>query len=117
MTDYKPQKGDRVRVVLEGGEVRRSVEDDSWVIEFDDNTYITEVNDGAPFLVSIEKIEPPVVTFKPGDVVRSKRNPKWLYTIGQRGYTQHTDGAYFADGPRACEDVFTSADYELVSLG
>ena len=61
-------------------------------------------------VISITKVEPPVVTFYPGQVVR-KRATGATYTIGSGGYIHHPTG-FVHDGYRE----FTSADYELVEF-
>lgn len=108
VSEYSPQKGDRVRVVLEG-EVLPDHEYGGFSIGTGVNSnFITH---GAEHLVSVEKIEPPVVTFKPGDVVRSKSDGD-VRTLSQRGWINHTYGSYHESSAK-----FTSENYELVSLG
>lgn len=113
MSNYKPQKGDRVRVVLED-EVR-GVESDGFVVgDAADANYIQP---GAEHVVSIEKIEPPVEVFKPGDVVRSKDHPELVYLLdGEDGYSvfQYGKGGLVYHG--ANNRRFTSRRYERVEL-
>lgn len=108
---YSPVKGDRVRVVLEG-EVTQANEYDPWF-----NLEGKPLYSEGSAIVSVERIEPPVIVFKPGDVVQDKTNPRWKYAIGKKGYTQLSDGSYFADGEPFIQNEFTSKGYELVSLG
>src|SRR5690348_16498813 len=96
MGDYKPVKGDRVRVVLEGVVSHDSGypnEDDDGIqllIDGSPNDTLTighsDVNsDGC----TIEKIEPLVEVFGPGDVVRP-RNESYrhlIYLLGANGYS------------------------------
>lgn len=104
---FKPVKGDRVRVVLEG-EVKHVYSDGDLHIE-SAKYYKTEVpREG---IISIEKIEPPVEVFKPGDVVRGKVFGH-VFTIADDGYVSHSTGAF-----RPGYNEFTSRGYEKVSLG
>lgn len=105
---YKPKDGECVRVVYEG------VANNIGSIGFD----IGE----APFLfedtglVSIEKLEPPVEYFKPGDVVRYKGlNGEYVFVLGKRGYFD-LHNAVWNEGESNL-DQFTSERYEKVSLG
>ena len=105
---YKPVKGDRVRVVYEG-----EAQDPD-----DLGFSISEEGLGSvPFffadagLVSVEKIEPPVEVFKPGDVVRGKVFGH-VFTIADDGYVSHSTGAF-----RPGYNEFNSVGYEKVSLG
>lgn len=114
---YKPVKGDRVRVVLEG-EVDSTFANG----DFDLGRSIGWTNSIRPTdetVVSIEKIEPPVEVFKPGDVVRSKANPGLLYSIGRDGYLSHSLHEFFGWYPTGAthREAFTSRYYEKVSLG
>lgn len=63
--------------------------------------------------VAVEKIEPPVVTFEPGQTVRNKASGR-LYSIGSDGYYSHQRAEYFKPGPG--DAGFTSFLYELVEL-
>lgn len=113
MSNYKPQKGDRVRVVLED-EVR-GVESDGFVVgDAADANYIQP---SAEHVVSIEKIEPPVEVFKPGDVVRAKWNDSFLYSLGRDGYFSHSSALWFPyENSITQEKDFTSRAYERVEL-
>lgn len=109
MSDYKPVKGDRVRVVLEGEVSWADVE--QFDVRAEDNRLLASVLLGRG--ASIEKIEPPVEVFKPGDVVRSKWFPSYLYLINDSGYSYvGGNGSY-----RSIDHTFTSKDYEKVSIG
>lgn len=118
MTAYKPQVGDRVRVVLEG-EV--SATGTGW---FNLGGYVLDGKSATSIwptrerTVSVEKIAPPVEVFGPGDVVRSKREGSY-WQILDDGYVRlgtfepgRSYAAVCSVGSR-----FTSADFERVSLG
>lgn len=103
------KKGDRVRVTFEA-EVLRAGQDHT------DLPVLTD--DGFELFLTatdvVEKIEPPVTVFKPGDVVRDKRNGT-VRALSTRGWVcineypgQFTSGSI---------SNFTSEHYELVSLG
>src|SRR5690348_2997757 len=119
MGDYKPKKGDRVRVVLEGEvyhvtEGRFGVSDDP----SDGRGNIIYPDKG--HAVSIEKIEPPVEVFGPGDVVRP-RNESYrhlIYLLGANGYSfiDTAPGGHVFH-KRDTARKFTSATYEKVDLG
>ena len=115
---YKPVKGDRVRVVLEG-EVRATngmytnVQNDEgeWLAEFKHE------------LVPVEKIEPPVTIFKPGDRIRALGGGN-EYTLADAGYVSHGSAGVTGRGrlmsymdTATQRDHWTSDRYELVSLG
>ena len=110
---YTPQRGDRVRVVIEG-EVYHVAEDRFGVGDdpLDGRGNIIYPDKG--HVVSVEKLEPPVEVFKPGDVVRYKFGPRrYVYTIATGGYVDHEDGVYLD----AAGDLFTSRSYEKIDLG
>lgn len=73
---YVPKVGDRVRVVLEG-EVQGTMFS-SFQVGSDAVSTISNHPSGG--LISVEKVEPPVEVFGPGDVVRHKRTGG-LYAI------------------------------------
>lgn len=114
--DYKPRTGDRVRVVLEGE--ANGVGSSGFVIgeSYDDNF----IAFGAKHVVSIEKIEPPVTVFKPGQTVRLRSRsglPPLTYSIGNGGYYSHHGKKWFThEEARTHEGYFTSRQYELVEL-
>lgn len=70
-----------------------------------------------PGVVSVELIEPPVVTFGPGQTVRYKNNHKYAYHLGAEGYLAVSDGHFYrwANSIHRPE-MFTSLSYELVNL-
>lgn len=86
---YRPEKGDRVRVVLEGVVepgidgffLLSSLEDDSGHANF--------IWPDEAHVVSIEKVEPPVVQFQPGDIVRHNGSGL-IFVLGKNGYTHIT---------------------------
>lgn len=108
---YSPQKGDRVRVVLEG-EIKTVDLGEGVAARFEGDDYWTTVNERAPFVVSIEKLEPPVEVFKPGDVVREIERPSVVRTIARAGWINHESGSFYTGSI----DCFTSEDYERVTL-
>lgn len=99
---YTPVKGDRVRVVLEG-EV--GLVTDGWV-------YLDGASVPIERAISVEKLEPPVVKFGPGDTVRNKTFGGLLYTLGDDGYFAHRDNEWCHGG----QDYFDSRHYEKVNL-
>lgn len=105
---YAPKKGDRVRIVLEG-EVGY-MDDDAFEVGTSSVNFIVP---RAEHVVSIEKVEPPVVKFKPGQVVRHKDHRDFIYTVGTGGYLDNRTGTWWKT-PR---NNFTSAHYEPVDLG
>lgn len=72
------KKGDRVRVVIEG-EVTSAA--DGGGFHFDVGQAAGWIHPDAPEVVSVEKIEPPVEVFGPGDVVRSISQPDYVYLV------------------------------------
>lgn len=64
----------------------------------------------------VEKVEPPVEAFGPGDVVRNPVTGQ-TYTLAQDGWIMHYSGARFTcartDSPMS---QFTSEDFERVDL-
>jgi hypothetical protein len=104
---YKPQAGDRVRVVLEGA-VRKQPLNGQFIVGRSGQA--NHIIPDAAHVVSVELIEPPVVTFKPGDTVRAKVTG-YHYTIGSNGYYDHRARRVWS--PTA---AFTSEGYERVEL-
>ena len=115
MTDIKV--GDKVRITFE--DIVTSVGDDGRVfVDLDTDDCEDDLDMEVGYLVgddavSITVLTPPIVTFKPGDVVRSKALG-FLYTIGRdNGYLSHAEGfRWWPD----LGDKFTSEHYELVEL-
>ena len=106
---YTPVEGDRVRVVLEG------VADDIRYERFrigGGTLFANIIDPNKDHVVSVEKLEPPVTVFKPGDTVRNKKLHEYIYTVAENGYYDHYAACVFTDG----EELFTSRDYELVEL-
>ena len=121
MSDFKV--GDRVKVTIEG--VVRShtgTPGNTFILKFQNefgnasHTVYTNQSD-----VTVEKIEPPVETFKPGDVVRHKANG-WLKALSSEGYTNLggcTRGQTFKYGVLNGgfdRESFTSEFWEKVSI-
>lgn len=103
MTDIKV--GDRVRVVIEGTAAEAN---ENWLFVADCD--ISRASDG---VVSVEKIDPPVEVFGPGDMVRRKGR-RYVYSLGHDGYFDHTTGYYF--NANIDQEPFTSEAYERVNL-
>jgi len=101
---YTPEEGDYVRVVIEGRVDSRSTFND-WFSVGDFEFYPTEV-------ASVEKIDPPVVQFKPGDTVRDKHRPE-VFTLGVDGYLDHQNWQWYP----APITGFDSQHYELMEEG
>ena len=108
MSDYRPSKGDRVRVVLEGEVTSTHRGGDSFVVGAFGEA--NEIAASAEHVISIEKLEPPVTVFKPGDTVRNKKLHEFIYTVAENGYYDHYAACVFTDG----EESFTSETYELI---
>lgn len=108
MSEYKPEVGDRVRVVYEGKV--SSIDTLGFTIEDE-----VPVLDKDPGLVSIEKVEPPVTTFGPGDVVQRKGSIlKRLIT--DDGWVAVGEGWSFPGTHMTERLAHTSEDYERVEL-
>ena len=112
------QVGDKVRVTIEDEVVRvarggRKVYLKNEAGDLGEDLWFDLDEDNCKF----EVIEKKVVTFKPGDVVRSKAL-EFLYTIGKGGYLCHAGGhRWYADiGTFKAAGHFTSEHYELVTL-
>lgn len=101
--------GDRVRVTLEGTVESLSDRDlcvgRGWA---EQSIIARHPNEHT---ITIEKIEPPVEVFKPGDVVRHKKHRSFRYTLGGGGYFSHQLLTWVSSATQ-----FTSEDYELVIL-
>lgn len=102
---YKPEVGDRVRVVLEGVVTQNPNFAPDFTLD-----HMTWVQPQWPVTKSVEKIEPPVEQFKFGDVVRSKLTGA-VYTLTREGYVRHSMGSHFPSLRK-----FTSEHYEKVDL-
>lgn len=114
MSEFK--FGDRVRVTLEGQVVFQSATYLTLQADGGGNHSIYMERDSA----HVEKIEPPVEVFKPGDVVRDKDKPELIYALGADGYMRVGKGSSFCGGGWPHYDyggeVFTSKRYEKVNL-
>ena len=110
MADYAPKVGDRVRVVLEGV-VKEEINTFGIKMDNDAGQWLAELYIDRPG-VTVEKIEPPVETFGPGDVVRDRSIPKYTYYIGRDGYLDIYNKGLWNEGG----GTFTSEHYEKVSL-
>lgn len=104
------KKGDRVRFTGEG--VVRSVCDgDTLDVENGAGEFIGWLLpdvDG----VTVEKIEPPVETFRPGDYVRYRDIPEFTYLILEDGYVDLYNNLY--NESRA--NFFTTDHYDRMTL-
>lgn len=115
MGDIKP--GDYVRITIEGpwyDDDYRTTEQIASIREYGAHPADT---------VTVEKIEPPVEVFKPGDRLRYKgRWSGYEITVADRGYLQHfTDGSveFFTTPTKFTSEKyeFTSEKYEKVYPG
>lgn len=103
--------GDHVRIIIEGpwtgGDAREGVQHDGEAME-----YVSNPDDK----VTLEKIEPPVVTFKPGDIVRHKNGRDSLrYLVLQDDKFTYVKSSFMSDIGRVFDGgEFTSEFYELV---
>lgn len=97
--------GDRVRITLES-EITYFDREGDWV-DAANNTFRRNQKD----VVSVEKLEPPVEVFGPGDVVRLKALPRYTFHIGRGGYLDR-----FHNSWRAGAASFTSEAYDRVEL-
>ena len=111
MTEVR--KGDYVRITIEG----------EWLVEgytVEGIKALPEIGVAPGDTVTVEKIEPPVETFKPGDVVRPKANHEYVYAILENDkYTYLKCPEEFTIlggtfGPMY--PPFTSRHYEKVSI-
>lgn len=118
-TDIKV--GDRVRVVIEDEVVRC----DGGTIYLKNDVPGEDADmwfaSGDPNVVSVEKIEPPVEVFKPGDFVKSKDGVARVYYITQNGYVMISHPlAPGASWPHYefdhSEDPFDSTEYTKVEM-
>lgn len=108
----RPQKGDRVRIVLEG-EVTASGAAGTQIAR---DQYIYTEGAGVK---SVEILPPPVTYFEPGDVVRNKASGN-VYALGR-------DKVVFLSGPtpsvsagrtyRYTPTTYSSTRYEKVNVG
>lgn len=105
MGDYKPVRGDRVRVVIEG-EVGAS--DGTYFVVRQDDDFAAEFKLDAK--TSVEKVEPPVVQFQPGDTVRYPDYPTHIYSIGEGGYYSHYSKEWRPGTQRFASDRFEKVD-------
>ena len=111
MSDYTPVKGDRVRVVLEG-EV--NYVEPSVGSYFDlDTGDTTTIYPRSAATKSVEKLDPAVEVFKPGDVVRAKSYGD-VFTLGKEGYIAHLSGNFLKYGTHTRAAWFNSENCEKV---
>lgn len=121
MSDIKA--GDRIKVTKEFEvTVRYAARSyQGFDVTYDDGSTSPSINVGRDGVVRVEKIEPPVEVFKPGDRLRRKGwgDAAFEITLSEDGYLQHfVTGrtAYYAyDANNPTE--FSSKDYEKVYSG
>lgn len=99
MTDYKPQKGDRVRVVLEG-EVTYINPDGA----FDIDNWKT-VNPADMGVVSVEKATPPLPTTPGSHILAVASGIHWLL---------RRDGFWVSDCDYRCVEETPPEGYEVI---
>lgn len=108
MTDIK--HGDIVRIVIEG----------PWH-EWDTTTDIIagygEFEALSDDKVTVEKVEPPVITFGPGDLLRHKGTDR-VRALGDTGYIILNNGIVYTYGQGSGHqrDYFTSKSFEKITL-
>lgn len=114
LEQYTPAEGDYVRVVLEG----RVSQDGAYsFIIGDDYEHSNIIFPDGKHVLSVEKVEPAVVTFQPTQTVRHKKYPYLVYSLGFTGYYAHFDGSWYPnDDPKNPALDFTDADYELLEV-
>lgn len=107
MSDIK--KGDLVRVTIEG-----VIHDSEGLGIFlhDGCTYINTKKPG----VSVERIEPPVVQFKPGDRLRRRNGMAYEVTLGVDGYLHHSTDHFFRFSDPLPRGFFNSERFEKINL-
>lgn len=121
--------GDRVRVTIEGAVSRVWAEgsptDLGLTVRFDSTfgEHILTHGSVKRGSVVVEKIEPPVKEFGPGDTVSHLRSGV-LISLGGEGFFNHEQGKFFpwghfsdALGKSLDREHFTSVNYERVELG
>ena len=110
--NYEPEKGDRVRVTLEG-EVTDTGTHDGHHFDIEGGLVFTHREGVTVELV--EKAKPPVVTFEPGDFVREKGLRDALFLIGpEGGWTDVRTGRSFDYS--SGDTPWTSEHFEKVEL-
>jgi hypothetical protein len=102
-------KGDRVKVTIEADVTFGS----SFGVDLKVGDGIVALRDTTWSGLEFEKVEPPVETFKPGDVVRSKAIPEYLYLLCTEGVVYLPEGEHYPEQPNT---VFTSKGFEKVDL-
>ena len=115
MTDIK--KGDRVKVTLEGT-LTSADHPDAFAMGRSQQRAIFSTQ-AKEYTVTIEKIEPPVEVFKPGDVVRVKRGlDGHARVLGQDSYIVIPSGRQWRYGEAGGyeREEFTSRRFERVNL-
>jgi hypothetical protein len=96
-------QGDRVRITIEGPHIGPDLEEGPQ----DNDAFVFSSDAGD--IVTVEKIEPPVVTFKPGDRVRDRFCTNIEFTVGRNGYFDHLNGRVVLSS-----NDFDSRHFELV---
>lgn len=107
--------GDYVRVVSEGMWVNQPGAKPAYYgIQPGGDVFECEVDENTT--MTIEKIEPPVVTYGPGQTVRSRTGK--VYSVGQDGYFSHGSGNFYEWAPVGAtpSDFFKSDTFEPVDL-
>lgn len=114
---YTPQRGDKVRVTTEVEILDDQVTSVPSLPRGRGVRGYRALLDGVEVVIpanaDIEKLEPPVEVFKPGDVVRSKGSPRFRFALYEGGYVDLVNGL----NNEGCVTKFTSADYEKIDLG
>lgn len=109
MADFT--RGDRVKVTMEG--VVRAVHGAVVSVNDDEGKWLGEVN----YLKNpVEKIEPPVEVFEPGDIVRHKESGGIYLITKSWGSVAVGDGTVYGPSLSPAKG-FTSDFWEKVELG
>lgn len=110
------RSGDYVRVTIEGYHTNAHPLVEYGTHAGDERNWEYESTDSDT--VTIEKLEPPVEVFKPGDRLRRKGLGNYEITLGDEGYLQHLASGrtvyakYGADAP----DFFNSENFEKLNI-
>lgn len=110
MSEYVPKAGDHVRVTLEGRVTTAS----SWFFEVEcSDGRFNRFSEKAD--ITVEKIEPPVEVFKPGEVIRHKGSGVVL-ALAEVGFLNIDHKRFYRYVDAGHPEHFTSEHYERVVL-
>jgi hypothetical protein len=118
MTEFK--KGDRVRVTFDGAVTDAPTFVKRLRVTTDDHKYGVRGSLAWVEVEHVEKIEPPVEVFKPGDRLRRKGwEGAYEITLGSEGYLQHltSGGVSYSTYTASPREFFNSENFDKVDLG